>query len=515
MSVSSGSVVSTRAGKIEGYFREGLHTFKGIPYAAPPVGEKRWLPPQPVKPWTGIREVKTFGAICPQNEQQIQIIRPPVVEPQSEDCLFLNIWTPGLDSAKRPVMVWIHGGGFTQGSGSTVGYNGRKLANRGNTVVVTVNYRLGTLGFMNLNEVTGGKIPAKGNEGLLDQIAALEWVRDNIAAFGGDPANVTIFGESAGGMSCGCLLAMPRARGLFHRAIPQSGSTSTSQPVSQAAEIAELFLQTLKIQLGDAAAMRALTVPQLLAAQQDFQLNVMPKHPKLGTMPFHPVVDGKELPLPPLEAVRKGDSSGIPVLVGSTLNEWGLFTLADPAVATLTEPHLIARLRRGIRAEYIPGLLEAYRKARTKRGEPATPGDLFAAIQTDRIFRLPAIRLAEAKQKQKKPAWHYIFTRCSPALGGKLGSCHAIDVGIVWGGYEKNFTGEGPVLDRLSASVQDAWLAFAKNGDPSCQSLGKWLSYGAKRETMILGEKCYLENDPYGDERKAWEALPPEAVGGL
>lgn len=515
MSTPAGSIVTTRAGKIEGYYREGLHVFKGVPFASPPVGKLRWLSPQPVKPWSGIRSAKEFGAISPQNEQQIQIIRPPQPEPQSEDCLFLNVWTPGLDSTKRPVMVWIHGGGFTQGSGSSVGYNGRKLASRGNTVMVTVNYRLGALGFLNLNEVTGGKIPAKGNEGLLDQIAALEWVRDNIAAFGGDPANVTIFGESAGGMSCGCLLAMPRARGLFHRAIPQSGSTSTSQPISQAAEIAALFLQTFNVEANDTPAIRTLTVPQLLAAQQDFQLKVIPKHPKLGTMPFQPVVDGKELPLPPLEAVRKGDSSAVPVLVGSTLNEWGLFALTDPAIATLTEPHLIARLRRTIPTDYISGLLEAYRKARTKRGEPATPGDLFAAIQTDRIFRLPAIRLAEAKQKHKKPAWHYIFTWCSPALGGKLGSCHAIDVGIVWGGYEKNFTGEGPTLDKLSANVQDAWLAFARNGDPSCQSLGKWPSYGTQRETMMLGEKCYLENDPFGEERKAWDVLPASAVGGL
>ncbi|MDP2919625.1 MAG: carboxylesterase/lipase family protein [Dehalococcoidia bacterium] len=513
MSTAVLPVVNTNAGKVEGYYRDGLFVFKGIPYAAPPAGENRWLPPQPVKPWSGVRDAKNFGAICPQNEQQIQIIRALQPEPQSEDCLFLNLWTPGLDDARHPVMVWIHGGGFAQGSGSSVGYNGRKLATRGNTVIVTINYRLGTLGFWNLNEVTGGKIPAKGNEGLLDQIAALEWVRNNISSFGGDPNNVTIFGESAGGMSCGCLLAMPRARGLFHRAIPQSGAASTATPLTNAREISELFLQTLGIEADDVKALRALTPVQLLAAHRQFVLKLPTINPKLGTMPFQPVIDGKELPTVPLAEIKKGASTDIPVLVGSTLNEWGLFTLMDPDIGTLSEPHLVARLRRFVPTDYISGLIDAYRKAREKRGQPTTPGDIFTAIQTDRIFRLPAIRLAEAKHK--KPAFHYIFTWQSPALGGKLGSCHAIDVGIVWGSYEKNFCGEGPAMDALSAKVQDGWLAFARHGDPSSESLGKWPPYSANRETMLLGEKCELENDPFGEERKAWEAIPEGAEGRL
>jgi para-nitrobenzyl esterase len=515
MSISTAPLVSTTAGKIEGYFRDGLFVFKGIPFAAPPAGDNRWLPPQPVQPWTGVRDTKTFGAICPQNEQQLQIIRPPAPEPQSEDCLFLNIWTPGIDSLKRPVMVWIHGGGFAQGSGSSIGYNGRKLAVRGNTVIVTINYRLGSLGFWNLNEVTGGNVPAKGNEGLLDQVAALEWVKNNIASFGGDPDNVTIFGESAGGMSCGSLLGMPQAHGLFHRAIPQSGAASTATPLDNAREISDLFLQTLGIKADDVKALRALTPAQLLAAHRQFVLKLPSINPKLGTMPFQPVIDGKDLPVLPLTAIRKGASTDIPVLVGSTQNEWGLFTLMDPDIGTLSEPHLVARLRRFVPTNYIPGLIDAYRKAREKRGQPTAPGDLFSAIQTDRIFRLPAIRLAEAKRAHQKPAYHYIFTWQSPALGGKLGSCHAIDVGIVWGSYEKNFCGEGPVMDALSARVQGAWLAFARHGDPSTESLGQWPAYGVKRETMLLGEKCGLENDPFGEERKAWEAIPEGAVGGL
>ncbi|MEE8353318.1 MAG: carboxylesterase family protein, partial [Dehalococcoidales bacterium] len=199
MTDTDGAVVKTTAGSISGEEWNGVHVFKGIPYAQPPVGERRWLPPQPVKAWEGVRPADAFGSISPQNTMANSIIAAREPEPQDEDCLYLNIWTPGLDDARRPVLFWIHGGGFSTGSGSTAPYGGSRLARRGDEVVVTINYRMGALGFLNLSEATGGKIPASGNEGLLDQTAALEWVRDNIAAFGGDPGNVTIFGESAGG----------------------------------------------------------------------------------------------------------------------------------------------------------------------------------------------------------------------------------------------------------------------------------------------------------------------------
>ncbi len=224
MSVNK-TIVETKSGKIEGAYQDDLFVFKGIPFASPPVGEFRWLPPQPVKPWKSIRQAQAFGPTAPHNSGGLSLMAEyRLEEPQSEDCLYLNVWTPGLDSSKRPVMVWIHGGAFNRGSGSSPQYAGNSLAKRGNAVIVTINYRLGCLGFLNLDKVTGGKIPATGNEGLLDQIAALHWVQDNIASFGGDPGNVTVFGESAGGMSIGCLLAMPLARGLFHKAILQSGS---------------------------------------------------------------------------------------------------------------------------------------------------------------------------------------------------------------------------------------------------------------------------------------------------
>ncbi len=218
MSAQTSTIAETMPGKIEGVIEKSLYVFKGVPYAAPPIGQLRWMPPEPHQPWTGIRPAKAFGPIPPQivMPQQPGLKLPGLVtnEPQSEDCLTLNIWTPGLDHARRPVMVWIPGGAFIMGAGSLAIHEGNVLASRGKVVVVTINYRLGMLGFLNLNEVTGGRIPATGNEGLLDQIAALEWVRDHIAQFGGDPGNVTVFGESAGGMSIGCLLAMPKAQGV-------------------------------------------------------------------------------------------------------------------------------------------------------------------------------------------------------------------------------------------------------------------------------------------------------------
>jgi para-nitrobenzyl esterase len=237
-------IVETRYGKLEGFHAGEQIVFKGIPFAAPPVGARRWLPPEPPQPWAGVRRATEFSCAAPQVSRQLETL--PLLridQEQSEDCLYLNVWTPGLDDACRPVMVWIHGGGFTIGTGAQLMADEMALVDRGDVVLVSINYRLGALGFLNLNEVTRGAIPATGNEGLLDQVAALRWVRENIAAFGGDPENVTIFGESAGGMSVGTLLGLPTAQGLFEKAIPQSGAASTANPLERAVSVAERVLE--------------------------------------------------------------------------------------------------------------------------------------------------------------------------------------------------------------------------------------------------------------------------------
>lgn len=515
MSVSAEAVVTTASGKIEGTYKNGLYKFPGVPYAAPPIGRRRWLAPEPPEPWSGVRPAQRFAAIAPQNPMPTQFLNPPQPEPQDEDCLYLNIWTPGLDDARRPVMVWIHGGGFTAGSGSALAYNGRTLATRGNAVIVTINYRLGSLGFLNLNEVTGGKIPATGNEGLLDQAFALEWVRDNIAAFGGDPDNVTIFGESAGGMSVGTLLAMPKARGLCHKAIPQSGAAHSVHSMERAVQVTQIFLDILSMKSSDTDGMRPLTVKRLMDAQKELATRALDPKSGLGGLPLQPMVDGKVLPQVPIDAITGGSADNIPILVGTTLEEAKLFTMMDQSISKLDEARLLRRCQRLIPTVYAAGLIETYRKARDKRGMSTTPAELLIAIQTDKAFRIPAVRLAESHSRRHQPTYVYLFTWKSPALGGILGACHALELGFLFGNLEPNFSGSGPEAEALARNIQDAWLAFARTGDPSCQSLGKWLPYGTNRETMFLGAECQLVKDPFAEERQAWESIPDAVLGVL
>lgn len=507
MSESMELVVETDSGKIEGYQNRGLYVFKGIPYAAPPIGDQRWLPPKAVEPWSGVRQSQSYAAIAPQVVSPQGVFNQrPTEEPQSEDCLYLNVWTPGLDNARRPVLFWIHGGGFTGGSGSQPGYKGSRLSARGNVVVVTINYRLGSLGFLNLNEVTGGRIPATGNEGLLDQITAMQWVRSNIMAFGGNPDNVTLFGESAGGMSIGCLLASPQAKGLFHKAILQSGAASTISPLAGAKQVAEQFFEILDLGPTDIDDPRSLPVERLLAAQQELAPRMLASGRRMG-MPLQPVIDGAILHALPLDAIKNGSASEIPIIVGTNLDEWKSLGMNDQELPKLGETGLLQRCKRLMPEEKVEALVETYREARARRGVSTTPAELFSAIQTDQMFRIPAVRLAEAQQRQEQSAYNYIFTWSSPTLDGSLSAYHGLEVGFVFGNYTEEFSGSGSSAEVLSGNMQDAWLAFAHNGDPSCKSLGNWPPYDNHRVTMLLGEECHAEEAPYDDERRAWDSV--------
>jgi para-nitrobenzyl esterase len=500
-------IVQTTAGKIEGTFKNGIFKFAGIPYAAPPTGSRRWLPPESVEPWRGVRQAKQFAATAPQNPMAIPVLSALQPEPQDEDCLYLNVWTPGLDGDRRPVMVWIHGGGFTTGSGSSLAYNGRTLATRGNTVIVTINYRLGAFGFLNLNEVTGGGIPATGNEGLLDQIFALKWVCDNISAFGGDPGNVTIFGESAGAMSVACLLAMPGARGLFHKAVLQSGAANVVYSKERGMLAARTLLDILKMKPDDIEGLRSLTVKRILEAQQELGARALDWKSGLGVLPLEPVVDGQVLPQMPLEAIANGSAADVPLLIGTTSQEWKLFGALDHGVQTMDEDRLLRKCRRLVPPDKASEIIDAYSNALPESGVQATPAEIFAAVQTDRLFRIPAIRLAEVQRKYQ-PVYVYMFTWPSPFMDGMLGACHALELGFLFGTMEEIFSGSNlPGADALARNIQDAWLSFARTGQPGCQGLGNWPVYGDKRETMLLGRECSLASAPRDKERRAWDSI--------
>jgi len=400
--------------------------------------------------------------------------------------------------------VWIHGGAFVIGSGAQSIYDGRKLARRGDVVVVTINYRLGALGFLDL----GQPELAAPNAGLLDQIAALEWVRDHIEAFGGDAGNVTIFGESAGGMSVGTLLGCPAARGLFHKAVPQSGSCQAIHADRESSTaITAAVLSGLGMATPNVKQLREMPIDKLKQVQQtvSFQLLALG-----GTqlLPFQPVIDGHVLPRHPLDEIRAGISRDVRVLIGSTRDEWKLFGFMDPQVRQLDAEKIAERIQQRLPHADGARIAAGYRAARPEADWPS----IWIAIETDRIFRIPAIRVAEAQRAHQADVFMYLFSWESPGFGGLLGACHAIEIAFLFDcldlpGADK-FVGTGPDAQRLAERTMDSWLSFATNGDPSHAALGAWPRYDAgRRATMELGARCGVQDDPASVERALWDGV--------
>jgi para-nitrobenzyl esterase len=505
MSANRQAIVSTKSGKLEGFFENGLYVFKGVPYAAPPVGELRWMPPQPVQNWDSVRDAKKYQAICPQIVMPIAVPGAPSFEEhaQSEDSLYLNIWTPGLDDARRPVLFWIHGGAFIIGSGCEAFLDAGTLPRRGNIVLVSINYRLGALGFMNLVEVTDGKILATGNEGLLDQVMALEWVIENISAFGGDPDNITVSGFSAGGMSTGDLLSMPLALGKFQKAMNRSGSGNIVSKMEDAVKISRKYLDILKVNGKDADALRKLSVKQLLDAQNELQIKL--REAENQATPFQPVLDGKVLPEWPLVAIKNGSAKGIPVIAGTSLEEFKFSVAMNPAAQQMDEAGLVNRLRKMLPGDMVGNLVNTYRSSLAGRGTSNRPVDILGMITTDVMFRIPTIQLIEYQRDNGALAYNYLFTHTSPAMGGILGAMHGLDNPFLFGCLDKEFSGDGPGEQALAVKVQDSTIAFMKTGDPSCPSIGPWPVYGKERMTMLLEKNCRVEAAPYEAERRAWD----------
>lgn len=492
-----GTIVATRSGKIEGVDAGDHLVFKGIPFAEPPVGALRFQPPRREQPWTGTLDAAAYRPICPQNDMMLETLMGGEGNTKDEDCLSLNVWTPSLDGS-RPVLVWIHGGAFQFGSGATVWYDGAKFATNDDVVVVTINYRLGPLGFLHLADLFGDEFADSASVGMLDQVAALEWVHECIASFGGDPTNVTIFGESAGGACVSTLMGMPCARPgeLFHKVIAQSGAVSWTLTREQATENTRRVLAEMDIMPGDVAALNAATVDELVTAS-----SVLGIETQGATLPFAPVVDGRSIPVEPLEAIRQGSARGVALITGTNLDEMTLFNLLDPELANITEEGLVTRVQLRYPDEATT-LVGSYREQRPD----VSLQDLWTVMSSDVVFRIPAIHLAEA-QSQHGVTHMYLFTWATPAFGGMLKSCHAVEIPFVFDNLHQPgvdmFLGTGEERQSIAANMNAAWTAFARTGSPQTNQIPEWPLYEVTtRPTMIIDAEWHLDHDPYGAERR-------------
>jgi para-nitrobenzyl esterase len=498
----SGPLVETAAGTVEGSSHPCYERFLGIPYARPPIGRLRFRGPQSAEPHDGVFLAHDFGPHAPQLPRVLEEFLgggAPMVIDEAE-CLRLNIWTPKADGAKRPVMVWIHGGGFTMGTSATPWYDGERFAVDHDVVLVSFNYRLGVLGFTYLAELGGPDFVGSGSVGIQDATAALRWVAGNVANFGGDPGNVTIFGESAGAMSVGTLLALPAAKGLFHKAILQSGAASTVLDAEEATRFTAELFSILGLGGAGVTELQGLPVQALLEAHQ----KLAETHAGEGLV-SRPVVDGTILVRHPNDAVEDGAAVDVPILIGTNLDEWRLFGLLDPVFSATREEDLESAI--GTHCPVDPALaLHTYRK---RMGE-ATPAQVLAGVMTDSVFRIPAIRLAEAQHRAGGTAWMYLFTRPTTQLGGQMGSCHGLEIPYVFNTLDQGsapfFVGDNPPTG-LARDMNATWAAFARSGEPAGGGLGAWPAYEpGSRSTMILDVESRLEDDPLAEERELWES---------
>jgi para-nitrobenzyl esterase len=517
-------VVTVTQGRLRGVWREDLWSFSGIPYGRAPVGSLRWRPPLEAESWDEVRDASTFGPIAPQSAAVPGITSPSdpgASEPHSEDCLSLNVWTPELPDAPtsqpgqgRPVLVFIHGGGFTSGSGSVFLYRGGNLVRNGDAVVVTINYRRGALGFLGHRDLAGpdGLI---GNWGIHDQVAALRWVRDNIAAFGGDPGSVTIFGESAGGFSVATLLGTPGAAGLFRRAVVQSGGAHVHS-IEEGERSAERLAAALGIASCSRDALERVPAAELVAATEE--MGKRRPDPGMIPLPFLPIIDGPFLPDHPLAAVAKGAATGIDLLIGTNRDELTLFGLGNPAFMALDEDGVERWVDNSVPDMSGVEVIDAYRSARRTRGESVEATDVWVAVGTDVVFRWPSLQLAAAHVARGSRAYVYLFDWESPAFGGILGSCHALELPFVFGAVHlpvvQVFSGSGAAVETLSRQMQQAWLAFAAAGDPGHDGIGIWRQWDpTDRATMIFGADTRLENAPRNEELAVLERHRPLVSG--
>jgi para-nitrobenzyl esterase len=507
------AVAATRAGRVAGYLRNGIYTFKGIPYADNTAGPNRFMPPVAPKSWEGVRSSRQYGSVAPQgpragwanDEEAFMFAWDDGV--QSEDCLRVNVWTPAIgDGKRRPVMVWLHGGGYTAGSGQELrSYDGENLARRGDLVVVSLNHRLNVFGYLDLSKF-GDQYAASGNVGMLDIVAALEWVRDNIENFGGNPHLVSIFGQSGGGGKVSTLMAMPAATGLFHRAIVESGSILQGMPQENAQKATDAIVSELRLTAATIGQIQTLPYQQILTAADKV---LRERRPKVAggvanfrhisaSLGFGPVVDGKTLPSHPFDPGAPVISADIPMIIGTTLNEF-VTAINHPEFEAMSEADLETRVR-GIHGERATSVIGAFRR----RTPAAKPFDLWSRIAASGV-RGSAIEQAKLKAAQgRAPAYLYWFTWQTPILSGRPRAFHCAEIAFVFDNTDRceTMTGGGAEARALAGKMCDAWIQFARTGNPNHPHLPRWPAFSAETiPTMIFDTPPRVEMNPDGEEQ--------------
>jgi para-nitrobenzyl esterase len=513
-------IVTTKLGRLEGEEQGGLAIFRNVPYAAPPVGELRFRAPEPPAPWSGVRDAREPGATAPQ---LLSVMRD--LAPQSEDCLNLNVWTPALSAGKRrsglPVMVFVHGGGFVSGASTHAMYDCRELAPRGDVVVVSFNYRLGALGFADLGALGETGFAADANNGLRDALAVLHWVQEHVADFGGDPAQVTLFGQSAGAMIVGALLMQPAARGLFARAIAQSGAAHHVTNRADSARIAQRFVEALGVGPRELSRLRALPAEALLkghnACMREWVDVGDPARPlRNASMTLLPVVDGELIREPPILAAARGEGGDIPLLLGVNHDEWHFWLfLTDVSKRDMDADALLKLIDRRVPEGHAQAASELYtEELAAQLGQRPAPWQVYSAFETDRIFSLPALRLAQAREHARgaAPTFMYRFDWVGPLFEGQMGACHTMEVPFVLGstddGFGRVFAGGGEAARALSLRMLNAWVAFARGGAPGDEAFGEWPRYDERaRATMALRSEHGLLRWPSEERVRFWSEL--------
>jgi para-nitrobenzyl esterase len=507
-------VVEIASGKIHGTVAGGIHAFKGIPYGAPTGGKNRFLPPQPVTGWAGVRDALAYHGKAPQSPAQVKrrsemdgILGPLDTTPETEDCLTLNVWTPGV-TGKRPVMVWLHGGAFAYGSGNRAVTDGANLATRGDVVVVSVNHRLNICGYLHLEDIGGERFAGSGNAGSLDMVAALEWVRDNISAFGGDPGNVTIFGESGGGGKVSALLVMPAAKGLFHRAVIQSGAAVRFTTRERANALAESVVR----QVGGLDKLADVPLDGLLGAIIPASRAAGPRaYPLLDRYDFGPVVDGAIVPQHPAEPSTSPLGDDVPLMIGGTAREASLF-LDDDAVwnRTLSEAELRERVA-AVAGPDTDAALKLYRELLPG----ANPGDRLIAALTGSNFSVRTWLYADRRAARGgAPVYHYSLNWPSPFAGGRMGAHHAMDLPFVFDTTDVPLSTKGADgAPELAVAMSATWAAFARSGKPDNAAIPAWSAYTTdQRAMMMFDTRCrVVVNEPLRDARLLWSGVATRA----